>query len=219
MLGELHHPLWAVQESSRCQSHRCSSLRVKSCPPKPTLYILGLFCPCGAAKGLLKCQLAARAMASAHSVPWHLPGPGSAQCLGLWDRCHGHARKTRSPGTSPCHLAPGCAHLQPRTAKLWHTSAAASSPIFFFFSSSFLLGVGRGEEGEGGSVCQCGCWVIKPCTNLCPGLPAPPSPWVERVLGTRSQAGTCPLAPAGPKPALHAGRDDSKLTEPPRQMS
>lgn len=126
-----------------------SFVKVNSRPPKPTLYILGLFCPCGAAKGLLKCQLAARAVASAHSVPWHSLGPGSAQCLGLWDRCHhGCARETRSPGASPCHPAPGCAHLQPCTAKLWHTSAAASSPIFFFFSSSFLLGVGGGRGGR-----------------------------------------------------------------------
>lgn len=152
VLGELHHPLWAeVQEGSRGQSHHCSrfpSLRVKSCPPKPTLYILGLFCPRGAAKGLLKCQPAARAVASAHSVLRHSLGPGSAQCLGLWDRCHGHARKTRSPGAPPCHPAPGCAHLQPLTASCGTPALQLHHLFSSFFPLHFFWGWGGGRKGR-----------------------------------------------------------------------
>lgn len=163
-------------------------------------------------QGCGKCPLCAVALTGTWlcSVPWAVgPVPRPRQ-------------EDREPWGIPLPPCPRLCSPPAPHCQLWHTSTAASSPVFFFFSSSFLLGVGRGEEGAGGSVCQCGCWVIKPCTNLCAGLPAPPSRGAERVLGTRSQAdphsGTSPLAPAGPKPALRAGRDDSKLTEPLRQM-
>lgn len=96
--------------------------------------------PGGAAEGWLKHQLAARAMAVACSVPWCPPAAGSAQCLGLRERCHGRCGRPGTLWHSPATL--------PRAAGLRHTGAAASSPTFFFFSSSFpFLGVGGGRKG------------------------------------------------------------------------
>jgi len=191
-------------------------------PPSPHCTSWACFGPTGlflalggAAKGSLERQPAAGAVASALSVPCR--EPALPRALGCESGAVGHP---------PATLLRAVPHLQPRAAELRHTGAAASSPTFFFFSSSFLFfffGGCGGRKGAGGPTCQRGCWVIKPCTNLCVGLPARPSSGAER--GQRGSPGKGPRDKKpgralrwhqpGQKPAPHAGREDLKLAEPP----
>lgn len=128
--------------------------------------------------------------------------PGRAGALGHPLATLPQAELTSSPALPSC----GTPALQ------LHLLFSSFFPLHFFSG-------GRGEEGAGGPICHCGCWVIKPCTNLCTGLPAPPSPGVERVLGTRSQAeshsGTSQLAQNQHFPL---GETTPSWLSPPRQM-
>lgn len=118
-------------------------------PPRPLLYILGLFWACGAVscpgEGVC-CEGLAEAPAGSQSCGWCLLCAGSAQCLGLREQCHGHSGKTGSPGASPSPPTPGC---PPPPAPSCSTLALRLHHLLYSFFPLHFFFWGRGEEGGG----------------------------------------------------------------------